>query len=132
MVLTPFAGVKSGGIDENEFSILFRRDGEFGFIDGGDAVTDRNPLPVDEDHALGGSEIAVAESSRRVGERGSGKQRGAEHPRVGTDQEAIGMLRLATCQFDKPSGAIDLGKFAAVPARLAAAVTGKQPDLKQF
>jgi hypothetical protein len=57
--------VSSGGVDENEFSILLSRDGEFGLVDGGDAVTDRNPLPVDEDRALGRGEIGVAESSRR-------------------------------------------------------------------
>jgi hypothetical protein len=34
-------------------------DGEFGLVDGGDAVSDRNPLPVDEDHALGRGEIGV-------------------------------------------------------------------------
>jgi hypothetical protein len=44
MVFTPFAGVKSGGINEDELGILHRRDGEFGFVDGGDAVADRNSL----------------------------------------------------------------------------------------
>ena len=45
--------MKSGGINEDELGLLLRRDGEFGFIDGGDAVANRNPLPVDEDHTLG-------------------------------------------------------------------------------
>jgi hypothetical protein len=34
--------VKLGGINEDEFSILLRRDGEFRFIDGGDTVANRN------------------------------------------------------------------------------------------
>jgi hypothetical protein len=74
--------VSSGGVDENEFSILLSRDGEFGLVDGGDAVTDRNPLPVDEDRALGRGEIGVAESSRRVGEGGSGKKLEGSSPRL--------------------------------------------------
>ena len=108
MMFAPSAGVKSGGINEDELSILFRRDGEFGFIDGGYAVTDRNPLPVDEDHALGGGEIGVPESSRRVGKCGSGKKRGAQDPRVSADQEGIGILRISARQLDKASGAIRL------------------------
>jgi hypothetical protein len=46
--------VKSGGVDEDEFGVLFHRDVDIGLIDGGNAVADCNPLPVDEDHALGG------------------------------------------------------------------------------
>ena len=65
------SGVSSGGIDEDEFSVLLGRDGEFGLVDGGDAVPHRNPLPIDDDHALGGSEIAVPVPSRRVREAGS-------------------------------------------------------------
>src|SRR5260370_22281761 len=116
MVFTPFASVKSGGIDENEFSILLSRDGKFRLVDGGDAVTDRNPLPVDEDHALGGGEIGVPESSRRVGESGSGKKRGAQDPRVSPDQEGIGILRIAARQLDDASCPIRFREFAAVPA----------------
>ena len=124
-MLTPPAGVKSGGINEDELSILFRRDGEFGFIDGGYAVTDRNPLPVDEDHALGRGEIGVPESSRRMGESGSGKKRGAQDSRVSPDQEGIGILRIAARQFDEASCPIRFREFATVPAGRPAALTGK-------
>jgi hypothetical protein len=109
--------VGSGGIDEDEFRILLSRDVEFGLVDGSDAVTDSNPVPVDEDHALGRGEIGVPDSSCRVGESGSGKKRGTQHPRIGTDQEGVGILRIAACQFDETSGAISLGEFAAVPTR---------------
>src|ERR1700677_3728052 len=132
MVFTPFAGVKSGGVDENEFSILLRRDGEFGFVDGGDAVTDRDPPPIDEDHALGGGDIGGAESSRRVGKRGSGEKRGAEYPRVGADREGIGVRRIPAGQLDKAAGAIRFGEFAAVPTWRPTAVSRKQPDLEQL
>jgi len=132
MVFTPFASVKSGGINEDELGILHRCDGEFGFVDGGDAVADRDPLPIDEDHALGGGEIGVPESSRRVGKCGSGKKRGAQDPRVSADQEGIGILRISARQLDKASGAIRFGEFAAVPARRPAAVTRKQPDLEEL
>ena len=65
--------MKSGGINEDELGLLLRRDGEFGFIDGGDAVANRNPLPVDEDHTLGWSEIRVPEARGRcVGKSGPG------------------------------------------------------------
>jgi hypothetical protein len=50
-----FALAGSGGVDKDELGILFSRDGEFGFVDGGDAATDRNPLSIDEDHATGGA-----------------------------------------------------------------------------
>ena len=66
MVFIPSAGVSSGGIDEDEFSILLGRDGEFGLVDGGNAVPHRDPLPIDDDHALGGSEIAMPIPNRRV------------------------------------------------------------------
>ena len=132
MVFTPFARVKSGGINEDELGILLRRDGEFGFIDGGDAVTDRNPLPVDKDHALSGGDIGVSEASRRVSEGGSGKKRGAQDPRVGADQNGISTLRISARQLDKASGAIRLGEFSAVPARLPAAVVRQQPDLEEL
>jgi len=124
--------VSSGGIDEDEFSILLGRDGEFGLVDCGDAVPHRNPLPVDDDHAPGGSEISVPESSRRVSEGGSGKKRGAQDPRISADQEGIGILRISACQLDEASGTIRFGKFAAVPARLPAAVARKQPDLEEL
>ena len=109
--------MKSGGIDENEFGILLRRDGEFGLVDGGDAVADRNPLPVDEDHALGGGEIGMPESRRGVSKCGAGEKRGAEYPRVGADREGIGILRISARELDKASGAIRFGEFAAVPPR---------------
>src|SRR5580765_3722543 len=112
MVFTPFASVKSGGINEDELGILLGRNDEFGLVDGGDAVTDRDPLPVDKDHALGGSEISVPESSQRVNEGGSGKKRGAQDPRISADQEGIGILRISTCQLDEASGAIRFGEFA--------------------
>ena len=104
--------MSSGGVDEDEFSILLGRDGEFGLVDGGNAVTNRNPLPVDEDHALGRSEIGVPESSRRVGKRGSGKKRGAQDPRIGADQECIGIVRITACQLDEASGTIHIGEFS--------------------
>jgi hypothetical protein len=37
-----------------------------GFVDGGNAVPHCNPLPIDDDHALGGSEIAMPTPNRRV------------------------------------------------------------------
>jgi hypothetical protein len=132
MVFTPFASVKSGGINEDELGILLGRNDEFGLVDGGDAVTDRNPLTVDEGHALGGGEIDVPEPSWRVGKCGSGEKRGAEYPRVGADQEGIGILRISACQLDEASGAIRLGEFAAVPRRLPAVVARKQPDLDEL
>jgi hypothetical protein len=61
------SSVSSDGIDEDEFSILLGGgDGEFGLVDGGDAVPHRNPLPIDDDHALGGSEIAMPIPNQRV------------------------------------------------------------------
>ena len=132
-MFAPSAGVKSGGINEDELSILLRRDGEFGFIDGGDAVTDRNPLPVDEDHALGGGEIGVPEvRRRRVGKSGPGKERRAKDPRVGADQEGLGIPRISTRQLDKASCAIPLGEFAAVPAWCPAAWRGRSQIWKSL
>ena len=57
--------MSSGGLNEDEFRILLGRDGKFGLVDGGDAVPHRNPLPIDDDHALGGSEIAMAGSGEQ-------------------------------------------------------------------
>jgi hypothetical protein len=48
------------------------------------------------------------------------------------DQKAIGILRISACQLDKVSGAIHLGEFATVPARLPAAMARKQPDLEEL
>jgi hypothetical protein len=124
--------VNSGGIDEDEFGILLGRDGEFGLVGGSDAVTDRNPLPVDKDHAPSRGEIGVSESSRRVSEGGSGKKRGAQDPRISADQKRVGTLRISACQLDEASGAIRFGEFAAVPARLPTAVARQQPDLEEF
>src|ERR1700746_958583 len=107
MVFIPSVGVSSGGIDEDEFSILLRRNGEFGLVDSGDAVSDCNPLPVDEDRALGRGEIGVSEvRRRRVGNGGPGKERGAENARIGADQKRLGILRISARQFNETSGAI--------------------------
>jgi hypothetical protein len=125
--------VKSGGINEDELGILLRRDGEFGFIDGGDAVANRNPLPVDEDHALGWGEIRVPESRGRcVGESGPGKERRAQDPRVRADHKGLRILGISTRQLNKSSGAIRLGEFSAVPARCPARLTRKQPYLEEL
>ena len=61
----PSATARSGGIDEDEFSILLGSDGELGFVDGRNAVPHCNQLPIDDDHALGGSEIAMAGSGEQ-------------------------------------------------------------------
>ncbi len=123
--------MSSGGIDEDEFCVLLSHDGEFGLVDGSDAVTDRNPLPIDENSALGGGKVGMP-MRRRVGECGSGKKRSAQDTRIGADQQGIGILRLSACQLDEASGAIRFGKFAAVPARRPAALARKQPDLEKL
>jgi hypothetical protein len=89
MMFTPSADVKSGGIDEDEFGILLSPEGDFGLVDGGDAVTHRNPLPVNSDHTLGGREIGVPESGRRMGEGSSGRKSCADDPRISADQDGI-------------------------------------------
>ena len=45
----------SGGGDEDELRILLARDDKCGLVAGGDAVADRNPLPVDADHPWAGA-----------------------------------------------------------------------------
>src|SRR5258705_296562 len=120
-------------VGEVDPGILYRRDGKFGFVDGGDAVADRNPLPVDEDHALGRGEIGMPQARRRrVDKGGPGKERRTQDPRVGADQECLGTLGISTCELDEASGAIFFGEFAAVPAGLPATMAWKQPDLKQL
>ena len=39
--------VQSAGLDEDEFGILLSCYVEFGLVDGGDAIADCNPLPVE-------------------------------------------------------------------------------------
>ena len=56
--------MKSRCVDEDEFRVMLARDVEFGLVDGGDAVADCDPAPVDEDHALGGGEIGNAETGQ--------------------------------------------------------------------
>jgi len=125
--------LNSGGIDEDELCILHCRDGEFGFVDGGDAVTDRNPLPIDKDHALGRGEIGVPQARRwRVGKSGPGKQRSAQDSRIGADRERFRVLRFSARELNEASGAIPFGEFAAVPTGLPAAVTWKQPYLEKL
>ena len=112
--------VKSGGVDEDEFRILLGRDDEFGFVDGGDAVADRNPLPVDEDHALGGGEIGVPEPSRRVRDGRSGKKSCAQNP----------ARRLESAAPRRPSGyplASGSGVPPDRPSGIAAVPTGVPP-----
>src|SRR5258706_10512119 len=108
MILPPWAVVKSGGVNKDDLGILLRRDGEFGFIDGGDAVANRDPLPIDEDHATGGGEIGVPVVRRRVGKSCSSKKRRAQDSRIGPDRQRLGALRLSACQLNKSSGAIRL------------------------
>jgi hypothetical protein len=124
--------VKSGGINEDEFSILLRRDGEFWFIDGGDAVANRNPLPVDKDHALGGGEIHVPKPRRRrVGMCGPGMKRCTQDPRVGADQEGLGIPRISQLQArrgvrrDPPWGICGCPSAASLRAGVEAARAGK-------
>ena len=131
-MLAPSAGVKSGGVDEDELGILLGRDGEFGFVDGGDAVADRNPLPVDEDHALGGGEIGVPEPGRRVGEGGSGKQCRAQDPGVGADRQRLGVLRVSACERRSGVRPDLLSGICGCPSGASAALAGKQPDLEQL
>ena len=132
IVFIPSAGVSSDGIDEDEFGILLGGDGEFGLVDGSDAVPRRNPLPVDDDQALGGGEITVRISSRRVREGGSGEQRCAHDARIGAYQQRLGILRIPARQFDQASGAIRFGDFATVPARSPTAMARTQPDLEEL
>src|SRR5882724_610797 len=125
--------MKSGGIDEDELRILYCRDGKFGFIDGGDAVACRNPLPVDEDHALGGGEIGMPKARRRrVSKGGPGKERGAQHARIGPDHQRPAALWISARQLDQAPGAIRLRKLAGVPTGRPAALTRKKPDLEQL
>ena len=132
-MFVPSDSVGSRGIDEDELSILLSRDGEFRFVDGGDAVSDRNPLPVDEDRALGRGEIGVTEVRRRhVAKAGPRKERCAQDSRISADQQRLGILWIPARQFDETSRAIRFGKFAAVPARRPTAVAGQQPDLEEL
>src|ERR1700730_6938270 len=132
MMLGPLAGVNSSGIDEDEFSILLGRDGEFGLVDGGNAVTDRNPLPIDDDRAPGGSEIAVPVARRHVRKRGSGEQGSPHDARIGAYQQRLGILRISARQLDEASPPIRFGEFAAVPARLSSAAARTNPYLEEF
>src|ERR1700758_5469586 len=102
MVFVPSDSVGSRGIDEDELSILLSRDGEFRFVDGGNAVSDNNPLPVDEDRALGRGEIGVTEvRRRRVGKAGPRKKRSTQDPCISADQKRLGILWIPARQFDK-------------------------------
>jgi hypothetical protein len=132
MTFPPFCCGASGGINKDELGILFRGDGQFGFIDGGDAVAYGHPLSIDEDHAAGGGEIGVPVVRRRMGKSCSSQERRAQDARVGSDEQRLGVLRLSACQLNKSPGAIRLGEFAAVPAGLAAVLTRTQPDLKEL
>ena len=131
-MLSPMAGVSLGGIDEDEFSILLGDDGECGLVDGGNAVPHLDPLPIDDDHALGGSEIAVPVPSRRVREAGSGEQRRSHDARVGAYQQRLDILRISACQLDEASCPVRFREFAAIPAGHPAALMGKQPDLEEL
>src|ERR1700740_1776904 len=112
MMLSPMAGVSLGGIDEDEFSILLGDDGECGLVDGGNAVPHLDPLPIDDDHALGGGEIAVPVSSRCVCEGGSGEQSRAHDTRIGAYRQRLGIRRISTCELDEASCPIRFRKFA--------------------
>jgi len=81
---------------------------------------------------LGRGEIGVSEGQRRVGQSGPGKERGSQDPRISADQKRLRILRIPARQLDETSGAIRFGEFAAVPARLPAAVARKQPDLEEL
>src|SRR5579863_646222 len=132
MMFTPSASVRSRGVDENEFSILFSHDGEFGLVDGGDAVPDRNPAPVYDDHALGWGEIGVAIPIRRVVDLGPREQRRAHDTRVSAYEQRLCVFWLSARQLNKTSCPIRFRKLAAVPARRRASLPRKQPDLKEL
>ena len=124
--------MKSGGVDEDEFRIVLARDAEFGLVDGGDAVADRNPLPVDEDHALGRGEIGMPKPAERVRDGRPRQKSRAQNPRVGADLQRLCVLGVPTRECDQSSGAIGLREAAIVPARRSAALTRKQPNLEQL
>src|ERR1700722_8052585 len=132
MMFSPSAAESSSRVDEDEFSVLLGRDGEFGLVDGCDAIPDHNPSPIDGHHALRGSEIAVPVPIRRVGEDGPGNQRRAHDASIGAYKQRLRGLRLPACQLDETSRPICFRKLAAVPAGRPAALTGKQPDLEEL
>jgi hypothetical protein len=124
--------VRSGGFDEDELRVLFCRDSEFGLVDGGDAIAEGDPLPVDEDHARGGREIGVPEANRRVGKAGSGKQGRAQNLGIGTDRQRIAVARISARQHNEAPCPIRFWEIATAPTRRPAALTGQQPDLKKL
>jgi len=68
----------------------------------------------------------------RVGKCGPGMKRCTQDPRVGADQEGLGIPRIPGCKLDEASGAIRLREFAAVPARRPSALAWKQPELEKL
>ena len=132
MEVDPLLVRKSGRGDEDEFRVLLGRDGEFGFVDGGDAVADRNPLPVNEDHALGRGEIGVPEPILAVRDGRAGKKSCAEDPGVGANLQRVLVLGVSARERDQASRPTGFREAAAVPARCSTALTRKQPDLEDF
>jgi hypothetical protein len=86
--------MKSGGDDEDEFRIVLARDAEFGLVDGGDAVADRDPLPVDEDHALGGGEVGMPKPAERVRDSRPCQKSRPQNPGVGANLQRLCVLRV--------------------------------------
>ncbi len=124
--------MKSGGVDEDEFRIFLGRDVEFGLVDDSDAVADYNPLPVDEDHALGGGEIGMPEPAERVRDHRPCQKSCAQNPRVRPDLQRLCVLGVPTRERNQSSGAIRLRELAVVPPWRSTALPRKQPNLKQL
>ena len=61
-----------------------------------------------------------------------GQKSRPRNPGVGADLQRLGVPWVAARERDQSSGAIELRKLAALPARRSTALTGKQPDLKQL
>src|ERR1700722_6720320 len=132
MAVTPLVRMKSGGVDEDEFRVVLARDAEFGLVDGGDAIADCNPLPVDEDHAVGGGEIGMPKPAERVRDSRPCQKSCAQNPRVRPDLQRLCVLGVPTCERNQSSGAIRLRELAVVPTWRSTALPRKQPNLEQL
>jgi hypothetical protein len=119
-------------INQHQFGIFERRDGELGLVADRNAVAGIDVDAVDLDLAGGRYKIKVTRLARRIVRALAGLQGGGEHARVRTDRQCGLIVGKSARDRDEVAGAVRFRKGLGTPGRLTAFRGWLNPDLEDF